>query len=108
MLSKCANPECSEIFRYLHQGKIFCLAPTPEIEVAAGMPNPVLEERFWLCERCAKEMTLIWGGAQVTLVRLPTREAAIPQPRPPMNGIRRRRRRPRPRARATSAGREDV
>jgi len=102
MLSKCANPVCSEIFRYLHQGKIFCLAPTPEIEVAAGMPNPVLEERFWLCERCAKEMTLIWGGAQVTLVRLPTREAAIPQPRAP--GIRRTR----PRARATSAGREDV
>src|ERR1700752_692239 len=30
MLSKCANPECSEILRYLHQGKIFCLSPTPE------------------------------------------------------------------------------
>jgi hypothetical protein len=67
MLSKCANPEGSEIFRYLHQGKIFCLAPTPEIEVAAGMPNPVPEERFWLCERCAKrnDIDLGWSAGNV-------------------------------------------
>jgi len=30
MLSKCANPECSEQFRYLHQGKMFCLIPAPK------------------------------------------------------------------------------
>ena len=70
MLSKCANPKCSEIFRYLHQGKIFSLAPTPEVQTVTGM-LPGLEERFWLCERCAREMTLVWGGAQVKLVALP-------------------------------------
>src|ERR1035437_9510873 len=74
MLSKCANPECSEILRYLHEGKIFCLALTPEIQTATGMLNPPLEERFWLCERCSKEMTLIWGGTQVKLVPLPIRK----------------------------------
>jgi hypothetical protein len=36
MLSKCANPGCSETFRYLCQGKIFCLSPTPEVETSSG------------------------------------------------------------------------
>lgn len=44
MLSKCANPKCSEIFRYLHQGKIFSLAPTPEVQTVTEMV-PTLEER---------------------------------------------------------------
>jgi hypothetical protein len=70
MLSKCANPKCSEIFRYLHKGKIFSLAPTPEVQAVAGM-LPALEERFWLCERCSKEMTFVWNGARVRLVALP-------------------------------------
>lgn len=70
MLSKCANPKCSETLRYLHQGKIFSLAPTPEVQTVTEM-LPALEERFWLCERCTKEMTLVWGGAQVKLVALP-------------------------------------
>jgi hypothetical protein len=47
MLSKCANPKCSEIFRYLHKGKIFSLAPIPEVQTVTGM-IPALEERFWL------------------------------------------------------------
>ncbi len=70
MLSKCANPECSEIFRYLHAGKIFYLAPTPDIEIAMGTQHPVLHERFWLCARCSKEMTVVWGGTQAKVVRL--------------------------------------
>ena len=70
MLSKCANPKCSETLRYLHQGKIFSLAPTPEVQTVTGL-LPALEERFWLCERCSKEMTLVWGGTQVKLVPLP-------------------------------------
>lgn len=36
MLSKCANPECSESFRYLHEGRIFHLAPTPEVRITMG------------------------------------------------------------------------
>jgi hypothetical protein len=70
MLSKCANPDCSETFRYLHQGKIFCLAPTPEVETLTGELHLVLQERFWLCARCSKEMTLTWAGTEVRLVPL--------------------------------------
>ncbi len=101
MLSKCANPECSETFRYLHKGRIFCLAPTPEVQTATGIPNPALEERFWLCERCSKQMTLVWGGTQVKLVRLPK---VVELPPPPSKN---RLSRTRPRARGASAGRED-
>jgi hypothetical protein len=64
MLSKCANPECSETFRYLHQGKIFYLAPTTDVKIAMGTQHPKLHERFWLCERCSKEMTIAWDGSQ--------------------------------------------
>src|SRR5437773_11005028 len=78
VLSKCANPDCSEIFRYLHQGKIFSLAPTPEVEAVSGEMLPALQERFWLCDECSKKMTVVWGGTQVKLVPLPVQDGAAP------------------------------
>ena len=107
MLSKCANPECSEILRYLHQGKIFCLSPTSEVKSAAGERIAWLHERFWLCSQCSKEMTLIWGGKQVRLAPLPIGVVALTPPRSPKdkkNDVRRKRLR----GRAASAGREDI
>jgi hypothetical protein len=77
MLSKCANPECSEILRYLHEGKIFYLAPTPEVEILT-MLNAKLHERFWLCSRCSRTMTLVWDGTGVRLENLPANAAAAP------------------------------
>lgn len=71
MISKCANPDCPEQFRYLHQGKLFHLTPTPDVQAATGSGFEFMYERFWLCERCCKEMTLVWGGTQVELVPLP-------------------------------------
>ncbi len=71
MLSKCANPNCSERFLRLRQGKIFHLSPTPDVEAATGGFAPSLYERFWLCERCCKTMTLVWGGTEAKLVPLP-------------------------------------
>jgi hypothetical protein len=71
MLSKCANPDCLEVFRHLHQGKIFFLSPTPEVERATGGEHPALYERFWLCDKCSKQMKVVWGGTQVKLERLP-------------------------------------
>lgn len=70
MVSKCANPACSERFLYLHQGKIFQLTPIPEIEAVAGGFSASLYERFWLCDKCCKEMTLVWGGNEPKLVPL--------------------------------------
>ena len=70
MLSKCANPECSERFLYLHQGRLFHLTPTPDVEAAEGNSTPAIRERFWLCGRCCKKMTLVWGGTEAKLVPL--------------------------------------
>lgn len=71
MVSKCANPACSEQFRYLHEGKLFHLTPTPEIQASEDGELPFLYERFWLCDACAKKMTLVWGGTGAKLVPLP-------------------------------------
>jgi hypothetical protein len=103
MLSKCANPECSEIFRYLHAGKIFYLAPTPDIEIAMGMQHPALHERFWLCSRCAKEMKVVWGGARAKVVPLPAKMVGLPPALTTKKKVGGRR----SKARAASAGRED-
>lgn len=71
MLSKCANPECSEQFRYLHQGRLFCLTPTPEVQAASYGALELLYERFWLCDRCSKVMKVVWNGVQAKVVSLP-------------------------------------
>ena len=103
MLSKCANPECSEILRYLHQGKIFYLAPTPEVEILT-MLSAKLHERFWLCSRCSRSMTLVWNGTGVSLEPLPANAVAAPAPaKSPAIGMLGKR----GRARAAAAGRED-
>ncbi|HEX4786747.1 MAG TPA: hypothetical protein VH350_20575 [Candidatus Sulfotelmatobacter sp.] len=73
MLSKCANPECSAVLRYLHQGKLFYLAPTPDVQIAMGMQCPLLHERFWLCDRCSKEMNVVWIGSKVEVAPWPTK-----------------------------------
>jgi len=103
MLSKCANPECSETFRYLHEGKIFYLAPTPDIEISMGMQHPALHERFWLCSRCAKEMKVVWGGARAKVVPLPAKVGGLPPTLAAKKKVGGRR----SKARAASAGRED-
>jgi len=77
VVSKCANPECSEPFRFLHQGKLFHLAPAPG--------RPTLDdgfvhspcERFWLCDRCSKIMTMVWEGTEAKLVPLPPKRTVI-------------------------------
>lgn len=103
MLSKCANPKCTETFRYLHAGKIFYLAPTPAIQIAMGMQNPELFERFWLCAQCSKEMTLVWGGTEVKVAPLPAKAVAVPPAIATQHKVGGRRRK----ARSASAGWED-
>ena len=70
MLSKCANPECSEQFRYLHQGKLFHLNPTPELQALGDDFCDALYERFWLCEQCCKRMRVVWDGTQARIASL--------------------------------------
>jgi hypothetical protein len=78
MLSKCANPECFEQFRYLHQGKMFCLIPTPTVAASSYGSLDFLYERFWLCDRCSKEMKVIWDGVRAKVVRLVAGNPASP------------------------------
>jgi hypothetical protein len=58
MLSKCANPACSERFRYLRQGRIFNL----EVRVASSRSDKEDShkvEYFWLCDHCAAAMEVV-------------------------------------------------
>ncbi|HTR65405.1 MAG TPA: hypothetical protein VMH85_06510 [Terriglobales bacterium] len=65
MLSKCANPSCSNPFLYLNRGKLYRMemdAGPPEASVSAAdfAPNKCCRriEYFWLCNECAPRMTL--------------------------------------------------
>ena len=74
MLSKCANLNCSNPFRYLHEGRLFRM----ETEIrggdgsAFGTDTDVRKsvrrlEFFWLCDNCAATMTLTYQkGVGVT------------------------------------------
>jgi len=82
MLSKCANPVCSASFRFLHEGKVFSvtLAPRPASKGPGdylwGSPMPRRVEYYWLCDNCARTMTLVWDQGRVavrplSLVKVP-------------------------------------
>jgi hypothetical protein len=67
MVSKCANPGCSNPFRYMHEGKLFRMEA--EIQPAGSSSLPYRPngkksvrrmEFFWLCDNCASTMTLIY------------------------------------------------
>jgi hypothetical protein len=67
MVSKCANPDCSESFRYFHIGKLFRFETTRgwERRRALGegeVPRKAMRriEFYWLCENCAATMTLAY------------------------------------------------
>ena len=78
MLSKCANPACSEQFRFLREGKLFHMTPTPEVQAIGADDCPALYERFWLCDRCSMEMTLVWDGTHAKVVPLAAEPPAMP------------------------------
>ncbi len=68
MLSKCANPSCSTPFHYLRDGKLFQLdgrdrAWRPPDDKVIALSKPARRvEYFWLCSRCAAELTLAWDS----------------------------------------------
>jgi hypothetical protein len=83
MLSKCANPQCSASFRYLHDGKLFRMEVTANFAVvndpAQNAKKPPLRtEFFWLCNTCSKQMTIIYNReVGVTTRPLPTFRASV-------------------------------
>jgi hypothetical protein len=66
MVSKCANPGCSAVFLYLRLGKLFRVEVQPTELNQSGFGSEVVikkpvrrVEYFWLCDICARKMTLI-------------------------------------------------
>ena len=63
MLAKCANPVCSNTFRYLHEGKLYVIQSAAGVAVRnlAGAPSaaesPAIEYA-WLCSSCCRDMTI--------------------------------------------------
>lgn len=75
MLSKCANPACSNVFRYFHEGKLYLVdSKTASTESRAL-------EYFWLCSGCCREMTIeIDHGHAVTVFSKPAEKSDLAQP----------------------------
>ncbi len=57
MVGKCVNPFCNHPFRYLSRGKLF-LVEFPQRVTEIGRRMPGQREHFWLCEECARTMTV--------------------------------------------------
>ena len=85
MVSKCANPACQAPFRYFHTGKLFRIDKETVYkrhrllgtEHEAKKPMRHIEF-YWLCDECARKMTLVFDQDNGVSVRhhLPTGIAA--------------------------------
>ena len=65
MISKCANPECSQPFHYLREGRLFQVTRDHAgrllggaFSISEGGP-PHRMEHYWLCGACAQRYTLV-------------------------------------------------
>jgi hypothetical protein len=83
MLSKCANPACSQPFRYLRDGKLFEIDMKVGSDPAVGERKPSRRvEFFWLCGQCSTELTVVNDKDQgvitipIQTTRLAVRRAA--------------------------------
>jgi len=64
MMSKCANPTCSSVFRYLRDGKLFQVPAGASPRATTMGPKdspkqPARDEFFWLCGNCSKDLTIV-------------------------------------------------
>ncbi len=84
MLSKCSNPTCSAIFRYLSDGRVFHL----EIPEPGDQGTSRRREYFWLCGGCCTNFTVTIkdGRAYVrsrSIDRMPSQSLETPENEPP-------------------------
>lgn len=66
MVSKCCNPCCDAVFRYLYEGRVFVL----ENDRVAGAEPSNRPEYFWLCRTCSTRMTLRLGEDSTVVAML--------------------------------------
>jgi hypothetical protein len=63
MTKKCANPSCDSPFRYFPGGRLFLFEPVRSEPAGEELrENRYRSEYFWLCELCARTMTITSGG----------------------------------------------
>ncbi len=68
MVSKCANPDCSAVFRYLREGRLFNFEVTKSNPLrVAGVHIARSYEHFWLCPSCSVSMTLVKDNGSVAV-----------------------------------------
>ncbi len=79
MLSQCANPECKNSFRYLHQGRVFVLdcgtANESETRDGSWLVLGRRFEAFWLCDDCSRRWTLQFNSGRV--ITMPVSRIAV-------------------------------
>ena len=68
MVTKCANPQCTEAFLYLTFGKLYSIASN-----CTGK-QPLGWRHYWLCEECSKQLTIKPGDGDEIRI-LPRGEA---------------------------------
>lgn len=66
MVSKCANPQCQEHLKYLHEGSLYVVPRPSRFGVAAydafASPAGNQIECFWLCASCSLRMSVSRAG----------------------------------------------
>ena len=79
MLSKCANPSCSNEFHYFGEGKVFEIRWDSSSGVARGghARQHHSVEHYWLCASCSGKLTLALDAARNVLI--------IPRPTPELD-----------------------
>jgi hypothetical protein len=66
MLSRCLNPGCNALFRYLYDGRIFTVerfVTSPD-----GINSERIVEHYWLCGPCSKAMKVVVENGVATAV----------------------------------------
>jgi hypothetical protein len=61
MLSKCAHPTCFAQFRYLRAGRVFKVRMPGS--ASSGATHHI--EHFWLCEHCARSLTIVFEKGRI-------------------------------------------
>lgn len=75
MVNQCANPNCSKLFLYLREGRLFAFdMPDPGGPVISGRVAR-RREHYWLCADCSQNLVVVQASA--TGVVLAPRAAAI-------------------------------
>jgi hypothetical protein len=86
VLHKCANPDCSSLFRSLSHGKLLLLDSDIAATEVSGAASAIRRgrparhrEHYWLCDGCSSLLTLTFEhGRGMVIGPLPARNTSGP------------------------------